>query len=106
MFDTIKTVYICGPITSSNEPDNNRAAFKQAETELEISYNVLNPWRNYGGGRPDAQVPPQAVYMRLSFHQLLNAHAIYLLEGWECSDNCQAELAVAKCLNLEIIHQS
>ena len=106
MFDTIKTVYVCGPITSSNAPELNREAFDHAEDLLEISYNVLNPWRNYGGGRPDAQTPPQAVYMRLSFHQLLNAHAIYMLSGWEFSDNCQAELSMAQCLNLEIIYQS
>ena len=104
MFDTIKTIYIAGPISSSREPDNNRAAFEQAETTLEISYSVINPWKNLGGGRDDAFTAKQPVYMRISFHQLLCAHAIYILPGWSQSANCQAELAVAKALNLEVIY--
>lgn len=106
MFDTIKTIYIAGPITTSSEPELNRAAFEHVESILEISYNVLNPWRNFGGGRTNSQTPPPPVYMRMSIHQLLNAHAIYMMRGWEKSKNCRAELAVAEALNLEIIYQS
>lgn len=104
MFSTIKIIYIAGPITSSSEPDNNRAAFESAKCELEQSFHVIDPWINYGGGRPDAQTPPQAVFMRASFHQLLQCHAIYMLPGWTRSDNCKAELAVAQCLGLEVTY--
>ena len=104
MFDTIKTYYIAGPITTSTQPDNNRAAFEAAEAELELSFNVINPWRNFGGGRDDALTPPASTYMRMSFHQLLCAHAIYMLPGWTRSDNCKAELAVAQCLGLEVTY--
>lgn len=104
MFSKIKCIYIAGPITTSIESDNNRAAFEQAESTLEVSYHVINPWRNWGGGRDGAGVPPEAVYMRTSFHQILTCHAIYMLPGWMKSANCQAELAVAKCLNLEVLY--
>ena len=99
-----KTIYIAGPITSSAQFDNNRAAFEQAEAMLEISHHVINPWRNYGGGRSAATPAAQSTYMRLSFHQLLCCDKIYIMAGWKRSENCKAELAVAKCLGLEIIY--
>ena len=104
MFDTIKTVYIAGPITTSSAPELNRAAFEQAESTLEISYAVINPWRNFGGGRDNAPKVAEAVYMRTSFHQLLCCHAIYMLPGWSKSHNCRTEKAVAICLNMEVIY--
>jgi len=99
-----RTIYIAGPITSSDQPDNNRAAFEGAEGMLEQSYSVINPWRNYGGGRDNATYARQPTYMRLSFHQLLCADMIYMLKGWQNSINCQTELAVASCLELEVVY--
>ena len=99
-----RIVYIAGPITTSDQPDNNRAAFDYAEWILELGYHVINPWRNYGGGRSAATPAAQSTYMRLSFHQLLCCDKIYIMAGWKRSENCKAELAVAKCLGLEIIY--
>ena len=99
-----KIVYIVGPITSSDKPDMNRGAFEKAESMLELRYNVINPWRNYGGGRDNATHAMQTTYMRLSFHQLLCVDAIYILAGWKRSPNCEAEVVVAKCLALEVVY--
>ena len=35
-------------------------------------------------------------------HSALNK--IYMLAGWKRSENCKTELAVAKCLELEVIY--
>ena len=100
----LEIVYIAGPITSSDQPANNRAAFAGAEEMLELAYHVINPWRNYGGDSDNARYASQPTYMRLSFHQLLCCDKIYMLPGWKRSVNCKTELAAAKCLELEVIY--
>jgi len=99
-----RIVYIAGPITTSDQLDNNRAAFELVEWMLEDGYLVINPRRNFESGSGNTTQASQATYMRLNFHQILCSEIIYMLAGWKRSENCKAELAVAKCLGLEIIY--
>lgn len=82
-------IYISGPMTGY--PDFNRKAFMEAEKHLlESGAEVLNPAR--------VELPMDASwvdYMKQDITMLMEADAIYMLEGWERSKGARIELNLA-----------
>lgn len=86
------TLYIAGPM--SGLPDNNYAAFREAEEKLRgVGYEVLNPVINPGPSYQD--------FMRQGFRQLLDAEGVALLDGWERSPGAVQERTIALWLKIE-----
>ncbi|MCJ8304831.1 DUF4406 domain-containing protein [Shewanella sp.] len=92
-----RKVYIAGPM--SGLPDCNRGAFHlAADVHRAIGHVVLNP----------AVLPAglsQAEYMQICIPMLMCCDEIYLLDGWQQSDGANAEFALAKKLDLNIVYQ-
>lgn len=109
----------------SNLPKFNFPAFFEAEDKLiKDGYNVFSPARHdvevYGlegfmkcetGTHDEAKkifgdnAPTYRECLRVDLNWILDkADAIALLPGWERSKGVKAELALAECLNLEVIY--
>lgn len=93
----LPTVYIAGPMTGY--PEYNRPAFHAKEAELkELGYCVLSP-----ANLPDGMTVPQ--YMNIDIAMLQQCNYIYMLEGWEDSKGANAELTIAKSLNIDVLSE-
>ncbi|AIJ07342.1 DUF4406 domain-containing protein [Edwardsiella anguillarum] len=91
-------IYIAGPM--SGIPKFNRPAFHFEALRLStLGHVVLNP-----ATLPDGLSQPE--YMDICLAMLRCADAIFMLPGWQNSAGAKAEFALAKKLNLEIIHQT
>jgi hypothetical protein len=109
--------YLAGPMRGI--PYFNFPAFFAAEKKLkEKGYTVFNPARRdvqkYGKeiAAPDGSVKTAAAQVGFSLREALamdsqwlclNADAIALLPGWKKSKGANAELALAKALDLKVI---
>lgn len=90
-------IYIAGPMTGI--PELNRPAFHFEAMHLSSEgHVVLNPAK-----LPDGLSQPE--YMDICLAMLRCADSIFLLSGWQNSAGAVAEHALAKKLNLKIIHQ-
>lgn len=90
-------IYIAGPMTDI--PKYNRPAFHfEAMRLASEGHVVLNP-----ATLPDGLSQPE--YMDICLAMLRCADGIFLLSGWQNSAGAKAEHALAKKLDLEIIHQ-
>lgn len=91
-------IYIAGPM--SGIPNFNRPAFHSEALRLSHhGHVILNP-----ATLPDGL--SQSEYMDICLAMIRCADAIFMLRGWQRSAGAKAELALAKKLNLEIIHQT
>ena len=117
-----KKIYVAGPM--SNIPAFNFPAFFRAASQLEsLGWEVFNPAQadieRYGvdfskmcptGSHEEANkaAGTPVTYrdcLRADLNYILDhADAIALLPGWENSKGCKAELALAECLQLEVIN--
>ena len=91
-------IFISGPM--GGYPDNNKAAFYQAEDELRSLYphdEIINPARLVLS--EEAQWEQ---WMRESFKLLLACDAIVLLPGWEESRGAMAEAQMGKLLGMPL----
>ena len=79
--------------------DDNRCAFNHAANfQKSLGRIVLNP-----ALLPDGL--SQAEYMSICLPMLMCCDTIYMLQGWELSAGANAELALAKKLNLTVVLQ-
>lgn len=114
----MKRIYLAGPMTGI--PHFNYPAFNAAAAELRAKgATVFNPAEHdinvYGKdiSNPDGCAVKAAADHGFDRRKALrddlnwifeNADAIALLPGWERSSGANAELALAKAIDLEIIH--
>lgn len=101
-------VYIAGPMTGY--PDYNFPAFYMAEAWLqEAGFETVNPARldaitqeeiNGDGGLGNGSQLP--AYLRRDFRELIECDGIVLMDGWRESAGANAELAVARWLDLRV----
>jgi len=94
-------LYLSGPM--SGLPDNNYPAFLRLEEALKQfpQLEVMNPARNL---KPTD--PSWVNWMRLSLKQVAEADAIILMKGWTESKGANAELKVARYLELPVLYQA
>lgn len=92
-------IYIAGAI--SGDVESNRHKFMAAKHRILASSSkavVLNP----------AELPvglTQAQYMSICLPMVMASDTIFMLDGWEKSPGASAEFALAKKLNLKIVHE-
>lgn len=92
-----KVIYIAGPM--SGLPDWNFPAFHEAEEAWrEAGWEVNNPARAFGG-RTDLPYPQ---YLRHGIGKVLESDALAVLDGWEASRGCRAEMFVADLVGIPI----
>lgn len=103
-------VYICGPMTG--EPGLNWDEFDKWAKIMadELDYEVVNPAQldrdegmtPEGNGVPvDGSALP--TFLRRDFQHLVTCDTLLLLERWRYSKGANAELAVARWLDMEVI---
>lgn len=89
-------IYISGPITGRERDASER--FDGAEAELrERGYRCRNPW---------AEVPRHLAYgeaLRRAVGILLECDAVALLDGWDRSRGCAAEVHVAVSTGMKVL---
>jgi hypothetical protein len=96
------SVYISGPISLGgtlppDEIERNRQRFIDEQIRLEAAgFKVLNPTQ-----QPQVEGWKWIDYMVLAIRLLSEADFIYLMEGWEKSDGCRIENAIAKSFGIE-----
>lgn len=101
-------VYIAGPMAGL--PEYNFPAFHKAEESLSaMGYGVVNPARlDEAEGLAHLKAPHEygafrrAAFLHRDFEHLLQCDAIALLPGWEASKGANAELAVARIVNMGV----
>jgi len=108
-------VYIAGPMTG--HPEYNYPAFYAAEAWLEArGFECVNPARldavteldlleagldpDAPGGLGEGSALP--VYLRRDFKELVECDGIVLLDGWRDSPGANAEVGVARWLDLKV----
>lgn len=92
-------IYIVGAI--SGDVESNRHKFMAAKHRILASSSkavILNP----------AELPAgltQAQYMSICLPMVMASDTIFTLDGWEKSPGASVEFALAKKLNLKIVHE-
>lgn len=99
-------IYISGPITGIEE--NNFRLFALAEERLNaLGYETRSPHvicaDLIASDFDDADKYWQAC-MRLCLAELLECTAVMTLDGWEASRGAKIEVAVARDLDIQVIH--
>lgn len=105
--------YVAGPMTGY--PEFNYPAFNAAEDFLtsELGWAVVNPAKLDALTTDELQIPHGAPggngegshlpdYLRRDFRELVECQALVLLKGWRFSAGANAELAVARWLDMEV----
>jgi nucleoside 2-deoxyribosyltransferase len=94
-------IYLSGPI-SDLPLDEARKRFADVEAALraERGCEVLNPFNN-GLHWSDSW----GDHMKADIKMLLEADAIYMLDGWVDSKGARLELTIARALDMIILHQ-
>lgn len=93
----MKVVYLAGPMTGIE--NYNFPAFNEVAKKYEaLGWLVLNP-ANHLSGNLHARYDQ---YMRASFHDVLQADAVALLDGWQDSPGATKEACMAAALDLPI----
>lgn len=93
-------IYIAGPMTGL--PDLNYPAFfayEEALLERDATLVIHNPARNI----PSTSNPTHADWMRMAYHQVLQADEVHFLPGWEDSKGARLERTMAESLGLRIV---
>ena len=93
-------IFISGPMTGLD--DWNQASFDEAESDLSREWiHIHNPASLFGGDK----TRNRAEYMRKNIEALLQAEAMYMLQGWHYSQGARLEFLIAVELGLEIVFQ-
>lgn len=92
-------VYIAGRM--SGLPDLNYPMFHAAASHLrQLGYKVESP--------AECELPPDSTtwqqFMRSGITQLMRCDAIVMLPGWEQSRGATAEHAIAKLIDIPVLH--
>lgn len=109
-----KKVYLAGPM-SGYEDWNFPAFYKAAKLLRDKGYHVFSPAEIdniFFEGRDDINKQYKENFkeaykkcLRVDFDYIMDhADVIALLPGWEASRGAQAEMALAKCMDLEVIY--
>lgn len=104
-------VYLAGPM--SGIPEHNYPAFFEGEEILEaMGYDVVNPARldaltteeilQTQGKTPDEIRDLLPLYLRRDFKELVHCDGLVLLDGWAYSAGANAELGVARWMDLPV----
>ena len=94
-------IYVSGRI-SGLPLDTARRRFAQAQDTLERQgWEVINPLNN--GLPADA---PWEDHLAEDIINLFACKAIYMLDGWECSQGAIIEHALARRINMRVIYQN
>ena len=92
-----KVVYLSAPI-SGYDINERYDTFSKVENKLKkLGYKVLSPMKN--GLTQDA---PTTQHMKRDIIMLLQADAIFFMDGWHHSTGCLTELHVATACGLEV----
>ena len=92
---TIKTIYICGPMTGL--PDFNRPAIRETAKQIEADGNIAESPADY----PDQD--SHGAYVGYSINRMLTrCTEVWCLPGWERSRGCLAEVWAAHVEGLRI----
>jgi nucleoside 2-deoxyribosyltransferase len=108
-----KTIYIAGPI--SNMPDDNYAAFEQAEILLRtLNFQPVNPHKVYHEAdelkrkattesqRQEINKKYWADYLKKDLQEAMECDCVFLLPGWENSRGATLECFVLSILGKEV----
>lgn len=107
----MKKIYISLPIKIDQLTVAKR--YKEAIKYIKSSnrlkyYEIVGPV-NINDFKDDGNIPDRdhdyAWYMSEDIKTILRADAIFMSTGWEKSEGCRCELAVAKIYNKEIFYQ-
>ena len=101
-------VYVAGPMTGYD--DFNYPAFNAAARHLrrERGWEVINPAEldaltdeelGEGGLGDGSQLP---LFLRRDFKELVHCDGVVLLDGWRSSPGANAELCVARFMDLDV----
>lgn len=93
-------IYLCGPVTGT---EDYRERFRKAEATLaKEGFEVVNPVKIM------RKLPEGVTYqeiMRLCMHLLDMCEVIFLMNGWQHSDGCNAEVAHALAEKITITYE-
>lgn len=96
-------IFISGPVTGIKDYKDYIKRFEAAEKELaEAGHTVVNPAK-VNAGLPEGTTHRQ--YMDMSLQMLDMCDTIFMLEGWERSRGCNAELARAVGNRMTIVFE-
>lgn len=101
----MRMIYIAGPI-SSDDPihmlENMRAGIEAGKREIHRGNAVIIPHLDYSLFLTGGPNPTLAQIQRNSMEQMRRCDKVLFLPGWEDSKGCQAEMAEAKRLGMDI----
>lgn len=96
----MKNVYISGPI-DPYDMEETKARFAYVEDVIiGLGHECINPMNN---GLPDDAKMTQRT--RIDLGSMLFSNAIYMMKGWERSERCRLELAVATSIGLPVFFE-
>lgn len=93
-------IYLCGPVSGT---EGSRERFRRAELAMSREgFEVVNPVKIVG------KLPEGVSYreiMELCIHLLDMCEMIFLMEGWEYSNGCNAEVAHALAKKITVTYE-
>lgn len=96
----MKNIYISGPVDPNNM-EKSRAKFSSvAHILIGLGHECINPMEN--------SLPDNVEWShrtRIDLGLLLFSDAIYMMKGWERSERCKLELAVATSIGLPVFFE-
>ena len=100
----MRLIYIAGPIsdTAIKSLENIRAGIEAGKRELHRGNAVIIPHLDYSLFLTGGPNPTLAQIQRNSMEQMRRCDKVLFLPGWENSRGCQAEMAEAKRLGMDI----
>jgi hypothetical protein len=105
----VNKIYISGPITNAG-PDANKQKFKDMVLKIhhmQVGFPVsprahrIPPWLKL----PQDQEEIWIYMMKLALIDLMDCNSMVLLDGWEDSKGCKAEVEIAKMLRMPIFNE-
>lgn len=101
----MQLVYIAGPITSDDPIhmlENIRQGIEAGKREIRQGNAVIIPHLDYSLFLTGGPNPTLAQIQRNSMEQMRRCDKVLFLPGWENSRGCQAEMAEAQRLGMDI----
>ena len=100
----MRMIYIAGPISGNTieSLENIRAGIEAGKREIDRGYAVIIPHLDYSLFLAGGPNPTLAQIQRNSMEQMKRCDKVLFLPGWEDSRGCQAEMAEAKRLRMDI----
>ena len=100
----MRMIYIAGPISGNTieSLENIRAGIEAGKGEIHRGNAVIIPHFDYSLFLTGGPNPTLAQIQRNSMEQMRRCDKVLFLPGWEDSRGCQAEMAEAKRLGMDI----